>query len=166
MTQGALWIYHLPATAAFVRYQNRSTGGSRTTLKRQRMSYEATIIDAIDASPLNRGLSGARWLAHLGNVPIVMGSDIALFDDEGDCVYQVHFLFASRGKAAVASAKESFRQMFENYGADLIFGLVPDFRRDVKMLARLAGGKSRGLRASAEGPVELFVLSKEMWSEQ
>lgn len=128
------------------------------------MPYETAIIEAIDASPLNRGLSGEDWLLHEGNVPIVMGSDIALFDDEKNCVYQVHFLFVSRGKAAVASAKESFRQMFENYGAELIFGLVPDFRRDVKMLARLVGGKYVGPRATANGPCHLFVLSKEMWS--
>lgn len=128
------------------------------------MTFEDTIISAIDSSPLNRGLSGADWLANGRNVPIVMGDDIALFDDEGDSVYQVHFLFTSRGKAAVASAKESFKQMFERYGADLIFGLVPNFRRDVKMLARWAGGKSVGLRETVHGPCELFVLSKEMWS--
>lgn len=128
------------------------------------MSFDKTIIAAIDASPLNRGLSGAAWLAREGNVPVVMDEDVALFDDEGDSIYQVHFLFVSRGKAAVASARESFRQMFETYGADLIFGLVPDFRRDVKMLARLAGGKYAGMRETVEGPCELFVLSKEMWS--
>jgi len=127
------------------------------------MSDQA-IITAIDASPLNRGLSGNDWLANGANVPVVMGEDIALFDYEGDSNYQVHFLFVSRGKAAVAAAKESFRQMFENYGAELIFGLVPDFRRDVKMLARWAGGKMVGVRETPYGPCELFVLSKEMWS--
>lgn len=129
------------------------------------MSFETAIIQAIDASPLNRGLSGADWLAVESNVPIVIGNDVALFDNEGDSVYQVHFLFAARGRVAVASAKESFRQMFERYGADLIFGLVPDFRRDVKMLARLAGGKYVGKRDTIDGVCELFVLSKEMWSE-
>lgn len=128
------------------------------------MSAEATIISAINASPLNRGLSGDAWLAHEGNVPVIVGDDIALFDDEGDRIYQVHFLFVSRGKAAVASAKESFRQMFENHGADAIFGMVPDFRRDVKMVARWAGGKLVGKRDTKYGVCELFVLSKEMWS--
>lgn len=128
--------------------------------------YVDEIAAAIDASPLNRGLRGEDWLSHEGNVPIVMGDDIALFDNEGDCNYQVHFLFVSRGKAAVAAAKEAFRQMFENYGADLIFGLVPDFRREVKMLARWAGGKLIGVRETPHGPCELFVLSKEMWSAQ
>jgi hypothetical protein len=77
------------------------------------MSTETTIINAIDASPLNRGLSGAAWIEHGGNVPIVMGDDIALFDDEGDSIYQVHVLFVSRGRAAVASLREALRQMFE-----------------------------------------------------
>lgn len=129
------------------------------------MSPDDLIISAIDASPLNAGLSGADWLNREGNVPVVMGEDVALFDDEGDSIYQVHFLFVSRGRAAVASARESFKQMFERYGADLIFGLVPDFRDDVKMLARWAGGKYVGKRETPEGVCELFVLSKEMWSE-
>ena len=128
------------------------------------MSFATTIISAIDASTLNRGLSGVDWLAHAGNVPVVMGQDVALFDDEGDRIYQVHFLFVSRGKAAVASAKESFRQMFEKHGADTIFGMIPDFRRDVKLLARWAGGKFVGKRDTKYGICELFVLSKEMWS--
>jgi hypothetical protein len=130
------------------------------------MSTETAIINAIDASPLNRGLSGAAWIEHGGNVPIVMGDDIALFDDEGDSIYQVHVLFASRGRAAVASLREALRQMFENYGADLIFGLVPDFRREVKLLARWAGMKFVRTRETSEGLCELFVLSKEMWSKK
>jgi hypothetical protein len=130
------------------------------------MSTETAIINTIDASPLNRGLSGAAWIEHGGNVPIVMGDDIALFDDEGDSIYQVHVLFVSRGRAAVASLREALRQMFENYGADLIFGLVPDFRREVKLLARWAGMKFVRTRETSEGLCELFVLSKEMWSKK
>jgi hypothetical protein len=130
------------------------------------MFDESAIITAIDTSPLNRGLSGAAWIEREGNVPIVVGQDIALFDDEGDGKYQIHVLFVSRGKAAVASVRESFRQMFENYGAELVFGLVPNFRRDVKMLARWVGMKFVRMRETSDGPCELFVLSKEMWSRQ
>lgn len=151
------------ATAASCASETDPTGGFRIALSDQRMSHEA-VIAAIDASPLNRGLRGVEWLATAGNVPIVMGDDIALFDDEGDGIFQVHVLFASRGRAAVASLREAFRRMFLNYGADLIFGLVPAFRRDVKLLARWAGGKFRETLQTAHGPCDLFVLSKEMWS--
>lgn len=127
------------------------------------MPHDA-IIAAIDASPLNRGLRGVEWLATPGNVPIVMGGDIALFDDEGDAIFQMHVLFVSRGRAAVAFAKEAIRRMFVDHGADLIFGLVPAFRRDVKMVARWVGMKFRETLQTINGPCELFVLSKEMWS--
>lgn len=122
------------------------------------------VTQAIDKAPLNRGLSGAAWLARPENIPITFeNGDVALFDAEGDGIYEVHFLFESRGQTAIEHARESFRQMFIEHGAELIFGLVPNFRRDVKLLARWAGGKSRGLRATSNGLCELFVLSNAMW---
>ena len=130
------------------------------------MTFASTIIHAIDTSPLNRGLSGAAWLAVEGNVPIVKGEDVALFDDEGEDTYQGHFLFVSRGRAAVAFAREAFNEMFEIYGADLIFGLIPDDHRAAKLVVRWAGGKSAGKRETTEGLCELFVLSREMWKDQ
>jgi hypothetical protein len=122
------------------------------------------IARAIDTAPLNRGLKGEDWLACPGNIPITFDNrDIALFDYEEEGTYQVHFLFQSRGRRAIDHARESFRILFEKHDANLIFGLVPDFRRDVKMLARWAGGRSAGMRDTSEGPCELFVLSKFQW---
>lgn len=123
-----------------------------------------TVAEAIDEATLNRGVSGADWLAHEGNVPVTFDNgDIALFEHEGGDDYQVHFLFVGRGREAINHARESFRVMFAEHGAKLIFGLVPDFRRDVKLLARWAGGKCAGQRMTPEGPCELFVLSNSMW---
>lgn len=124
------------------------------------------IAQAIDNAPLNRGLRGDDWLASEGNVPVTFDNgDIALFDDEGEGIYQVHFLFVGRGREAIDHAREAFRVMFADYGAKLIFGMVPDFRRDVKLLARWAGGKSAGMRQTDEGPCELFILSDTMWGK-
>lgn len=130
------------------------------------MDADTLIIHAIEASSLNRGLRGRDWLDVPGNVPIVIGDNVALFDTLGDSVYEVHFLFVSRGRNAVIAARESFRRMFADYGAELIIGNVPDFRRDVKMLARWAGGKFVRNRVTADGVCALFVLSREMWSLQ
>lgn len=122
------------------------------------------IIEAIDQAPLNRGLSGAVWLASPGNIPVTFDNgDVALFDYEGDRTYQVHFLFKSRGREAIDHAREAFRTMFVDHGTELIFGLVPDFRRDVKLLARWIGGKFAGKRDTSEGVCELFVLSNIMY---
>lgn len=124
------------------------------------MLAPAHIINAIDESPLNRGLSGAAWLASPGNVPITFeNGDIALFDYEGNKVYQIHLLFNSRGRQAIDHVREATRQMMVDYGAEVIFGMVPDFRRDVKMLGRWAGYKFAGKRQTPEGVCELFVIS-------
>lgn len=128
------------------------------------MSHDDLIISAIDTSPLNRGLRGVDWLANEHNVPIVQDSDVALFDYESNGIYQVHFLFSSRGRKAIDRAKAAFTLMFDRYGADLIMGMVPEMRRDVKLLARWAGGKFVGKRETVNGPCELFILSREMWS--
>lgn len=122
------------------------------------------IAQAIDTAPLNRGLKGADWLASPGNVPIAFDNgDVMLFDYEAPGEYQVHVLFRSRGRKAIEQVRSAFRTMFEEHGASLIFGMVPDFRRDVKLLARWTGMRSSGLRPTNHGPCELFVLSKFQW---
>lgn len=130
----------------------------------------AHIIETIDTAPLNRGLKGVDWLAQPGNVPITFeNGDVALFDHEGDNIYQGHFLFKSRGRKAIEHARAAFARMFTDHGCSMIFGMVPDFRRDAKLVVRLAGGKSAGARWAPEGPgladvkFELFVLSKAQW---
>lgn len=122
------------------------------------------IAEAIDQFPYNRGVVGADWLASEGNIPISFDNgDIALFQHEGDRDYAAHFLFVSRGRKAIEHVKESFRRMFTLHGAELIFGLVPDFNRKMKLVARWAGAKSAGFRSTAEGPCDLFVISSAMW---
>lgn len=123
-----------------------------------------TIAEVIDAAELNRGLRGADWLASEGNIPVTFDNgDIALFEDEGQDTFEVHFLFVSRGREAIARVREAFRIMFAEHGAKVIFGLVPDFNRKMKLVARWAGAKSAGLRPTSEGPCELYVISNTMF---
>lgn len=124
---------------------------------------EQIIIEAIESSPLNCGLSGADWLAFAGNISIVKDHDVTLFDDEGGAAYQIHILYQSSGRKAIGRAKDAFCEMFQKHHAGLIFGMVPVFQKHVKLIARWAGMKSVGIRATPEGPCELFVLSREMW---
>ena len=129
-----------------------------------------TVAEAIDTAPLNRGLKGIDWLATEGNIPVTFDNgDVALFDNEGDGIFQIHLLFKSRGRTAIEHVREATRIMFTERGASMIFGLVPDFRRDVKLIGRWAGYRSAGERWASEGPglpdtkFELFVLSKFQW---
>lgn len=128
------------------------------------MTAQSTIAQAIDAAPFNQGVRGGDWLANPENISMLLpNGDVALFEHEGDRDYQIHVLFKSGGREAISNVRESFRRMFDEHRANLIFGLVPDFRRDVKIMARWTGMKSAGIRATTEGPCELFVLSRQMW---
>lgn len=148
--------------AAFVRFQNSPTGKHRALWKTSAVASDA-VIKAINESPLNRGLSGADWVATPGNIAIERGDNIALFDAEGDQIFQVHFLFKTTGRAAITAAKKAFDTMFKDHGADLIFGMVPADMPHAILLARKAGGKFAGKRQTEFGECELYVLSREMW---
>lgn len=125
------------------------------------MTSATTIIAAINASPLNCGLQGDDWVADPRNVAISEGDDIVLFDFEGDGTFEIHVLLASsRGRAAVAFIRRAITEMFRDRGAEVIFGMVPEHRRDVKMMARWCGMKSRGKRYTVHGVCELFIRSK------
>ena len=122
------------------------------------------VIEKIDQAPYNEGVSGAAWLASEGNISITFDNgDVALFENEGEHTYQVHFLFESRGRKAIENARQSFKTMFVQHQAELIFGLVPDHRRDVKLLSRWIGGKFAGKRSTPQGVCELYVLSNTMY---
>lgn len=123
-----------------------------------------TIIDAIDTSPLNRGLSGVDWVTEPGNIAVERGGDITLFDDEGEGAYQMHVLYNSRGRAAIDAATAAINEIFDSHSAAIVFALIPNFRRDVKLLARWTGLHYYGKRMTADGLCELFGTTKECWN--
>lgn len=121
------------------------------------------VIKAINESPLNRGLSGADWVLHSGNIAIERGKDIILFDAEGDQIFQIHILLQSRGAKACRVIRSAFNSMFSDHDADTIFGMVPAIRPDVKKIAERVGMKFAGKRQTEFGECDLYVLSREMW---
>ena len=123
----------------------------------------AAIIHTIDTSLMNRGLKGRDWLADSRNIAIVDGDDLTLFDYEAPGIYQIHLLFgSSRGRAAVEQVKAATVAMFSDHGAQVLFGLVPDVRRDVKLIGRLAGWRSAGKRQHLGDLFEIFTIHKGM----
>lgn len=123
-----------------------------------------TIADAIDNAPYNMGVKGMDWLRNPLNVPVSFDNgDVVIFDHMEGFVWQIHVLLKSRGRQAIQNIKESIRRMFDYYGAKMIMGLAPDFRRDVKIMARWVGFHSAGIKQTGGGPCEMFVLSRDMW---
>jgi hypothetical protein len=130
------------------------------------MHHSAIIVKAIDESPLNCGLRGADWIAEPGNIAIVEGHDVILFDRDSDGIFEIHVLLASRGKAAVERIKNALGTMFRDRGAEVIFGLVPEHRRDVAVMARWCKLKFIKNISWLGDRVELFQITKEQWTVQ
>lgn len=124
------------------------------------------VINAIDTAELNRGLRGADWVADPGNIAFVEGDDVILFDRDADGIYEIHVLLASRGKAAIECVKRALGMMFRDRGAEVIFGMVPEHRRDVMMMARWCGLKHVSKTQWLGDRVELFQITKEYWTAQ
>ena len=103
------------------------------------MYHSAIIIKAIDESPLNRGLRGADWVEDPGNIAFVEAADVVLFDRDSDGIFEAHFLLQSRGRAAIACVNRAFDMMFDQKGAEMLFGMIPTIRPDAALMARWCG---------------------------
>ena len=122
------------------------------------------IIEAIDQSPYNRGLDGAAWLREATSHPIVFkNGDVMLFNDLGNRIFDVHFLFdKARGRAALDQAKVGFGTMFQR-GAMALTGLTPIDNRKARLFNRLLGCRSVGIHETPFGACEKFVITCQMW---
>lgn len=96
-------------------------------------------------------------LAMEPNVILQDGEDVALFEYEAPGVYVGHYLFESRGKKAIAVA----RQMLAELNADVIIGFTPIDNLGALWMTRHLGFKSRGYFDHPEvGRLEVFELRK------
>lgn len=124
------------------------------------MHHSATIIEAIDTAELNRGLRGADWVADPANIAFVEEKDVVLFEPDSDGVFEIHVLLASRGKAAVECISRALGKVFRDRGAEVIFGMIPEHRRDVKLMARWCGLRPVA-KTSIDGErVEMFGINR------
>lgn len=127
------------------------------------MSPEA-IARLIDESPMNRGLSGAAWIADQDNTPVVIGEDVFLFEHCPKLnITEFHWLqTVSKGRLAITRTLQAFDAIFSTSDTLMIFGAVSNQRRDVKLMARWIGAKSVGFVKTEHGICEIFILTREM----
>lgn len=125
------------------------------------LMHRQEISDLIDKSPMNRGLSGADWLADDRNILVEDGDDRIMFDYERPGTYQFHWLTSSRGRKAIDRAKAALTHMFEEHGAEVVYGMVPVGRKDVRLMARLIGAKIVGPGWEDGEEFQVFVMTKE-----
>jgi hypothetical protein len=78
----------------------------------------------------------------------------------GPGVYEIHTCFAAdaRGKKALSTVRMMLEMAKRLHGARLIWGPVPNDRRDVRLFARMAGFKDQGVISTPDGDRILFVM--------
>lgn len=124
------------------------------------------LAQAIASSPFNRGLTAEEWLADPLHVLIERGGDFGLFEPEGEGLWNAHWLFRSRGRAALEAARDMFRELFDVRGAISVSGLTPIECRHGRMFNRWLGCRSQGIIETEHGPCEIFIMTAQMWKER
>jgi hypothetical protein len=127
----------------------------------------ATVTEAVKTYGEISDLNPREWLMDEANVAVVTESgDVALFERASLASHIVagHFFFKSRGKEALASAKEVLKEAFRaNTEITMIVGLVPKDKKHVSAITRRLGFSYNGDVGPDNSPCEYFTLSKFDW---
>lgn len=123
------------------------------------------IAKLIDESPMNKGMDGKLWLETPGN--LAMASDageVVLFEQVANEIYEFHWLLSvgRSAKEVVDFTLFAIDHVFRNSQCETMFGLVPDDRRDSRMMARFIGAQFWGIVDTENGPCHMFIMTREM----
>ncbi len=98
----------------------------------------------------------------LEDVYLLEDKSLGLFQTEFPGVFSGHYMFTVRGEAAFDLAKRMLREMFRQYGAKVIIGLVPTKNRAACLLTRRLGFTGHGnVDLPGVGENEMFILTEK-----
>jgi hypothetical protein len=108
------------------------------------------------------GFEPYSWLADDRNVAVTDGEgSYNLMEYESDGVYWVHTFYTLKGRDAVRFVKAALSYALENTPVRVMKGLTPLEKLGARWLARQAGFVSHGVIKTWNGPMELFILTKD-----
>ena len=111
-----------------------------------------------------------EWLADSTNIVFENSQgDLALFEYglPTKAVYSGHYYFNSRGRQAIKAGKEFLDELFNScYNINIVMGMVPIERREVKWITRQLGFKSYGPEEARGKQYELFILTKREFNNE
>ena len=118
----------------------------------------------------NNHIDPVEWLSDPANIVLENDlGDLAIFEYGLPTrrVYSGHYFFRSRGRQAIQSAKGFLDEIFNScYNINVLMGMVPDERREVKWLTRQLGFKSYGPEEARGNKYELFILTKKEFNNE
>lgn len=101
------------------------------------------------------------WFNNPNNLMFVDGENVGLATQEYPGFYTVHWYYQVRGRAAIELGKAMLRNLFENYGAETVRGIIRTDLKASRWAARQVGYKSVGIFKFADGTEnEIFILTK------
>lgn len=128
------------------------------------MIYRTTNTEDLAMAAESVDFNVEEWITNGNNIALKSkGGDLGLFEYVRDGVYNGHWFFTSRGKAAIGTAGEMIREAFSAYPVEVIIGYVPLEHLGSRWLARHMGFTSNGALTTTAGPCELFILTKKEW---
>ena len=106
-----------------------------------------------------------EWLNNPYNIAMAKNGSIGLFEYFSEGVYTGHYFYLVRGKEAKKLALDMLEEAFGKF-AKAIRGLTPLQNRAARWMSRQIGFKSYGVIHDPSGPCELFILTKDDFSQR
>lgn len=102
------------------------------------------------------------WFATPRNLMFTEGRNVGLATYDGPGHYTVHWYFEVRGRKAIDLARRMIKNLFDNYGALTVRGLIRKDLKASRWACRQVGLKSYGMITFPDGEEnELFVTDKD-----
>jgi hypothetical protein len=92
-------------------------------------------------------------------------SDFSLFEYDRAGIYTGHFIYTSRGKAALRFGQKCLEVIFSDFPVTLIKGLTPVEHLGARWLSRKLGFQSFGVIDTIKGPHELVMLTRKGYTD-
>ena len=101
------------------------------------------------------------WFNNPDNLMFADGENVGLATMEYPGFYTVHWYYKVRGREAIELGKAMLRNLFENYGAETVRGIIRTDLKASRWAARQVGYKSTGIFNFPDGTEnEIFILTK------
>jgi hypothetical protein len=127
-------------------------------------SYDPELMaKALDMAhnPANTDIDHRMWLLDRRNIMFHENGNVGLATFEYPGVYNIHWFFEDRGRAAIKMAHRMMDKFFQDYGAEAIRGLTPMDNKAARWLARQVGLTSYGTIECITGTHELFCMTRD-----
>lgn len=107
----------------------------------------------------------ATWLNVPGNLMYRLDDDVGLATYDYPGLFAVHWFFKSKGKAALKTAVAMLDDLFTNYGAKAVRGVIHMDNKPSRRLAKYIGFERISVEEFLDGPNELILLPREVFNQ-